>query len=110
MPQMLVWNPWRIISSAPAGRAGSVSASALATSHCRRVHSPRPLCIALLPGDDCYVGTLSRVGCARILAEVAQQRLLILQKFDAERIARARERDAHLALHHAGMRRHDQHA
>src|SRR5919108_6189763 len=54
MPQMLVWNPWRIISSAPAGRAGSASAKALASSHCRRVTSPRPLCIALLPGDDCF--------------------------------------------------------
>src|SRR5262249_56365232 len=45
MPQILVWKPWRIVSSAHAPRAGSPTASRLPASHCRRVNSTRPLVI-----------------------------------------------------------------
>src|SRR5262245_48107576 len=39
--------------------------------------------------------------------KVAQQPLLMLEEFDAERIARSGKANCHLRLHGAGMRRHD---
>src|SRR5258708_31163850 len=49
MPQMLVWKPCGIRSSAHPERAGSVSASALPASHCRRVSPCCLLPIIMLP-------------------------------------------------------------
>src|SRR5262244_544053 len=47
-------------------------------------------------------------GC--FFAEMAQQRFLIVEKFDAERVARAGQPYGELPLHHSGMRRHHHHA
>ena len=49
-------------------------------------------------------------GIRRPLPEMAQQLLLIVQKIDAERVARPGKTDRHLGLHGPGMRAHHHHA
>src|SRR6476469_5487362 len=46
---------------------------------------------------------------ADVLSELAQQSLLPIEKFRAERIARARQRNADFRLDRAGVRRHHDH-
>src|SRR5467141_3868997 len=61
------------------------------------------------PAWPCGLLVPSRSSVVWLLAQLAQQGLLALQEFDAERIARARQRDRHLGLDPSGMRRHYDH-
>src|SRR5262249_882219 len=90
-----------MVSTASAGRTSpAVSAAAPgAASAFRRV----------IPCRSVMASSLNSVS-AGPLAELGEQALLVVEKLDAQRIARPRQRNAYLGFETAGMRRHDHHA
>src|SRR5262249_488277 len=87
------------------GRVGyGSSARAAPTPASARRSSAQPSLVISPESISC----LSRLRCLRtcVLAEMAQQRFLILQKFHADRVARPRAANGHLVLPPPGRRRH----
>src|SRR5262249_60142535 len=90
-----------MVSSAEAGRTSpAVSAAApVAARYCRRVIPWRGV-----------IGTSLQFVSTGAFTELAEQALLVVEKLDAQRVARTRQRNAYLRFEPAGMRRHDHHA
>src|SRR5262249_51051482 len=95
MPQILVWKPWRIVSSAHAPRAGSPTASRLPASHCRRVNSTRSLVMTFLPDGDC--GLFRAVAPRPSFPGLTRQSILLLIKSFTKKMD-ARVKPAHDGL------------
>ena len=85
------------------------SGDALPCCHCLLLQWFSALCTSIRPMRTCPVSPKLKLSVTASRPKLAQQLLLIVEEFDAERVARAGKADRHFAFHGAGMRGHDHH-
>src|SRR5688572_4943913 len=99
------------ISCASAGRESPAASSApVAARYWRRLSSGFRMVMTFPPLVRVRLFSATFLGRRGLRAELGQQLLLVIEKFHAQRIARARQPDCDLALYGSGMRRHHDHA